>query len=243
MSLRRPAREVPRLTAPVRLAVWLAVLPLVLAPPAGAVAPAGASAQCRDGTYSYSQHHSGTCSYHGGVARWLHASGTSGDGGSSTPTAVTVPLGQTILLGARTRVDGCFRGVEPDRRCSPGAYESRLTKAVICSSSFRTSTIRNVPQSEKFQVESAYGMRPGYYGYTIEIDHIVPLELGGSNAIANLFPEPGSGRANYHLKDALENKLHDLVCAGVLTLRSAQRGIATNWEALYEHVFGSPPAG
>ncbi|MDR5855520.1 DUF3761 domain-containing protein [Caballeronia sp. LZ062] len=34
------------------------------------VVPEGASAQCRDGTYSFSQHHSGTCSRHGGVARW-----------------------------------------------------------------------------------------------------------------------------------------------------------------------------
>jgi len=33
--------------------------------------PTGASAQCRDGSYSFSQHHSGTCSHHGGVARWL----------------------------------------------------------------------------------------------------------------------------------------------------------------------------
>lgn len=33
--------------------------------------PAGATAQCGDGTYSYSQHHSGTCSHHGGVATWL----------------------------------------------------------------------------------------------------------------------------------------------------------------------------
>jgi Protein of unknown function (DUF3761) len=33
--------------------------------------PSGASAQCRDGSYSFSQHHSGTCSHHGGVARWL----------------------------------------------------------------------------------------------------------------------------------------------------------------------------
>jgi hypothetical protein len=35
----------------------------------GAV-PQGATAQCRDGSYSFSQHHSGTCSRHGGVARW-----------------------------------------------------------------------------------------------------------------------------------------------------------------------------
>ncbi len=33
--------------------------------------PAGATAQCSDGTYSFSQHRSGTCSHHGGVAQWL----------------------------------------------------------------------------------------------------------------------------------------------------------------------------
>lgn len=33
--------------------------------------PAGASAQCRDGSYSFSRHRSGTCSHHGGVAQWL----------------------------------------------------------------------------------------------------------------------------------------------------------------------------
>jgi hypothetical protein len=34
--------------------------------------PSGATAKCRDGTYSYSQHASGTCSHHGGVGRWIH---------------------------------------------------------------------------------------------------------------------------------------------------------------------------
>ena len=32
--------------------------------------PAGASAKCRDGSYSYSEHRQGTCSHHGGVASW-----------------------------------------------------------------------------------------------------------------------------------------------------------------------------
>jgi hypothetical protein len=31
----------------------------------------GATAECRDGTYSYSAHRRGTCSHHGGVKRWL----------------------------------------------------------------------------------------------------------------------------------------------------------------------------
>ena len=43
----------------------------VCRPYATSSAPAGATAKCRDGTYSFSQHRSGTCSHHGGVASWL----------------------------------------------------------------------------------------------------------------------------------------------------------------------------
>jgi len=34
--------------------------------------PAGATAKCRDATYSFSEHASGTCSGHGGVSVWIH---------------------------------------------------------------------------------------------------------------------------------------------------------------------------
>ena len=34
-------------------------------------APSGATARCRDGTWSFSEHHQGTCSHHDGVAVWL----------------------------------------------------------------------------------------------------------------------------------------------------------------------------
>jgi len=43
----------------------------VQSPQKSAKAPAGASAKCRDGSYSFSQSRSGTCSHHGGVASWL----------------------------------------------------------------------------------------------------------------------------------------------------------------------------
>jgi hypothetical protein len=147
-----------------------------------------------------------------------------------------VALGSTILLGPRTRAAGCRLGVLPDRRCSPGAYYSRLTRAVLCGRGFHTSAVRNVPQSEKFSVEREYGLTPAYYGRSLEIDHIVPLELGGSNAIANLFPERG-----YAAKDRLENRLHQLVCAGRMTLAAARAGIARNWPLLYRQVFGVAP--
>ncbi len=41
-------------------------------PTQAAKAPAGATARCRDGSYSFSEHASGTCSHHGGVAVWIH---------------------------------------------------------------------------------------------------------------------------------------------------------------------------
>ncbi len=152
-------------------------------------------------------------------------------------------VGDTVLLAKRTRTSGCTLGANADRRCSPGGYYSRLTKAVLCSPDFRTGPIRNVPESEKFAVEREYGMEPGHYGRSLEIDHIVSLELGGSNDIANLFPEQLEAHPGYRVKDKLENRLHALVCAGSITLRAAQRGIASNWQALYEQVFGTRPTG
>jgi Protein of unknown function (DUF3761) len=44
---------------------------LVCRPEHSPTAPAGATARCEDGTYSFSEHRSGTCSHHGGVAEWL----------------------------------------------------------------------------------------------------------------------------------------------------------------------------
>lgn len=218
------------------------VIAAALAASAAAAPPPGATARCRDGSYSYSTHHSGTCSHHGGVAVWLDGTSNSQSGGPSSSAGV-VALGQTVLLAPRTRSTGCHRTAEPDRRCSPGAYYTGLTRAVLCSGSFRTSSIRNVPESEKYAVERDYGLPARPYGRTIEIDHIVPLELGGTNAIANLFPEPGSGTAGYHAKDRLENRLHKLVCTGGVALRAAQRGISSDWITLYRRIFAALPNG
>ena len=61
-----------------------------------------------------------------------------------------------------------------------------------CAHGFQTGNYRGVPQSLKDAVEREYGMTAAKYGKTLEIDHIVSLELGGSNDIANLFPERAS---------------------------------------------------
>ena len=153
-------------------------------------------------------------------------------------------VGKTILLAPKTKTSGCKLGANPDRRCSPGAIYSKLTKAVLCAGSFRPRSTFYVPESEKHAVQVEYGLAPKSYWPTIEIDHIVPLEIGGSNDIANLFPERVDALpAGYHSKDLLENALKTLVCAGAMNIEVAQRRIAANWQALYKSVFGFAPTG
>ena len=151
--------------------------------------------------------------------------------------ASAVTAGTTSLLAPRSKSSGCTLGVRPDRRCSPGAIDRTRPASVLCDSSFRTGTVRNVPDSTKRAIEVEYGLEPKAYGSSLEIDHIVSLELGGSNDVANLYPELAPG---FHLKDQLENRLHALVCSGSLSLRTAQRRIASNWTALYRATFGMP---
>lgn len=68
---------------------------LAVAGAAVAAPPPGATAQCRDGTYSYSQHHSGTCSWHGGVAAWLDTPAV------APPTRVVSPPAAAPSLATR----------------------------------------------------------------------------------------------------------------------------------------------
>jgi len=88
-----------------------------------------------------------------------------------------------------------------------------------------TQGVRNVPESLKAVVYAEYGIT-GHDSGQYEIDHLVALELGGSNSIANLWPEAAPG---FHQKDAVETELHDAVCSGTMRQRTAQVRIARDW--------------
>ncbi len=64
----------------------------------------------------------------------------------------------------------------------------------------------------------------------------MPLELAGSNDIANLWPEAAEPRPGFHEKDQVENYLHDQVCGGAMSLPEAQRAIASNWLDVYQRM-------
>lgn len=218
------------------ISILVAAVGLMLPAAASADAPPGATALCKDGTYSYSTTRSGTCSHHGGVAVWLTGTPSPPPAPPAPPTAPLLPISSTSLA-VRTRTIGCRQGVLPDRRCSPGAYDPAVTQAniqtTICVSGY-TATVRNVPTSEKNAVYKEYGITH-HAPYSYEVDHIVSLELGGSNTIANLYPEAYANPNGARVKDRLENAMHAAVCAGTLALKTAQGEIATNWLATYQH--------
>lgn len=127
----------------------------------------------------------------------------------------------------------------PDPVKTPGDVLTTDPK-VICQSGY-TQTVRNVPQALKEQVYRSYGIasrQPGEY----EVDHLISLELGGSNSVRNLWPESYKTQPlNARVKDTLENKLHDLACSGKITFPEAQQAIARDWEAAYRKYVGPLP--
>jgi hypothetical protein len=108
----------------------------------------------------------------------------------------------------------------PDPSLTPGTAMVDTTKEQVCASGY-SSSARDVTESTKDQVYARYGITQRSAGQ-YEIDHLVALELGGSNEIANLWPQPTSGDQNSSSKDAVENRLHSWVCNGIVGLADAQ---------------------
>jgi hypothetical protein len=93
--------------------------------------------------------------------------------------------------------------------------------------------VRDVPAATKREIFFSY-RRERQQGVCCELDHLIPLELGGSNRASNLWPQRYDGEWNARDKDKLEGRLHRLVCGGGLDLETAQRAIASDWIAAYK---------
>jgi hypothetical protein len=170
-----------------------------------------------------------------------------------TVALLTIPLGH-----ATTPSTTCMYaagGALPDAKCTPGSTNPAVTqktiRATICTSGY-TTTIRPaeaVTEPEKYRSMAAYGWPKGTSARGFEYDHLVSLELGGAaNDTRNMFPEQHDVDVNgldegSLVKDRLENRLNTLVCSKKppLTLRQAQKQIATDWVAAYSTWVGPLP--
>lgn len=125
--------------------------------------------------------------------------------------------------------------ITPDPTLTPGAWNDPPTPLeTLCRPGY-TQTVRHVSNALKAQVFMRYGYDPHTVDrQNYEVDHLVSLELDGTNAIENLWPESYNPPLGAHQKDVLENTLHHMVCDRTIPLAEAQHEIATNWVTAYQ---------
>jgi hypothetical protein len=122
----------------------------------------------------------------------------------------------------------------PTAMLTPGVARP-ATKTEVCREDEGKN--RDVPAALRRRVFELYGIaRADPKAY--EVDYLITPALGGSDDIGNLWPQSYSATIwNARVKDALEDRLHDLVCRGDLDLATAQREISTDWIAAYKKYF------
>jgi len=149
--------------------------------------------------------------------------------------AVAVALALAVVLVVYVAIPQRGVGAVPRQKLTPGAVRP-VMKAEVCSAN---SPPFVVPVALQRRVFEEYGIRnaqPDAY----EVDYLITPELGGASDIRNLWPEPYSSTVwNARVKDALEERLHQMVCGGQLDLATAQHDIATDWIAAYKKYFNS----
>jgi hypothetical protein len=138
-----------------------------------------------------------------------------------------------LLLAGCSALWGQARQSMPDPRLTPG-HAMAASKEQVCTPGW-AGAHRDVSIAIKKFVYRVYRVQysPGWY----EVDHLISLQLGGSNDVDNLWPEPYDDEWGAYVKDALETRAHRLVCTGKISLADAQHRIATDWISFYRDVF------
>lgn len=158
-----------------------------------------------------------------------------------TPAAYALAIGLALALAIAGPASAQDR---PNPALTPGVADPAATVERICVAGY-SATVRNTTAAMKLEVYRRYGFTAPRQGYCAgpegcEVDHLISLELGGADAVENLWPQPYEGALNAHMKDRLENALHRLVCEGKLPFADAQREIAADWVAAYRKYVGEP---
>ena len=122
----------------------------------------------------------------------------------------------------------------PEPSLTPGVAVA-VNPEQVCRSTRPKNRI--VPVSLQRRVFEEYGIA-GAEPRAYEVDYLITPALGGADDIRNLWPQSYSSAVwNARVKDALEDRLHDMVCEGQLDLATAQQDISSDWIAAYKKYF------
>ena len=169
-----------------------------------------------------------------------------------TRTILAAGIAVCAAIGAvhadEVHIAPCRVGEVPYRECSPGVIAS-TDEADVCGmvdGKTYSQRHRKTPAGLKALIRKWYGQEDNHGD--AEIDHILPLSLGGEDSVYNLFWEPGDGQGytwTYHLKDRLEVELWRRVCREhTMPLADAQAVfLAPDWRPYYCQYVGGDVCG
>ena len=163
----------------------------------------------------------------------LHRMATSADvaqGNIPSPadqaTPAKTPSTQTVSPApSRTKTGPAYE--YPDPSLTPGAVLT-TDASTICTPGY-ASGVRDVSTATKEQVYAEYGVSYPQASGAYEVDHFIPLEIGGSNDIRNLWLEPATPTPGFHQKDQFENFEHEQVCNDTISVAKAQSRMVSDW--------------
>jgi len=142
-----------------------------------------------------------------------------------------------VIAVTKSKTAGVYRATKPvpDPLLTPG-FARPVSKSEVCTARYSDDT-RVVPGSVRRRVFQEYRLSGRQLeGY--ELDYLISPQLGGTDDIRNLWPEPEAAAGwNMRVKDALEDRLRQLVCQGTINLSTAQRDLATDWISAYKRYF------
>jgi hypothetical protein len=130
--------------------------------------------------------------------------------------------------------------VYPNPTLTPGAILT-TDASTICAPGY-ASAVRDVSTAMKEQVYAEYDVSYPQPTGAYEVDHFIPLEIGGSNDITNLWLEPATPTPGFHQKDQFENFEHDQVCNGTISAAEAQRRMVSDWYLYWQQEVGGVTA-
>jgi hypothetical protein len=126
-------------------------------------------------------------------------------------------------------------GPKPNRILTPGSATPATLNDLCSLSDFDLDP--SVSPAVQRAVFRAYGLTERA-ARNYQVDYLINPQLGGNDRLENLWPEPYHATVwNARAKDALEARLHGMVCSGQVDLRAAQQDLSTDWIAAYKKYF------
>ena len=123
----------------------------------------------------------------------------------------------------------------PNNMYTPGKADKVDVKQ-LCAETFETS-VKPMADWQKNTTLERYGVRPE--SFSGDLEHLVPVSLGGTNDPENLYPFHAQGEYTLEAKQRLAAKIHELVCDGKMSLKQAQDIFKKDWTKGYKQYVGA----